>query len=293
MRFKVASCVFCFTTLFAGFPGLANAQGKVTWVVEKFEPYYILEGELKGQGAADYLIALLKKEMPDMKHSTEYMPILRIRDAFMARERAVSIAFLKDPTLADYAQYSAATMLVPALEITLRREQWEVQLKSAPSVSAAEVMRQGLVIGVADGRHYGEKLDKLIAEKRGLSKQLYARVGNHYRGLAEMVATKNIDATIGYSAELRYAQKLHPELANLVSVPLIEGAGPLYAYAAIPKGEWGDKFRVRINKAITKLRGTPEYKDAMTRWFGSTSAWEAEYRNKFQTGLMDAQNAGM
>lgn len=290
MRPNVAICIFWFTTLWAGF---ATAQERVTWVVEKFEPYYILEGNLKGQGAADYLIALLKKEMPDMKHNTEYMPILRIRDALKARERAVSIAFLKDPTLADYVQYSAATMLVPPLELTLRREQWEVQLKAAPSLSAAEVMRQGLAIGVADGRHYGDKLDKLIADRKGLSSQLYARVGNHYRGLAEMVSTKNIDATIGYSAELRYAQKLHPELSNLVSIPLIEGTGPLFAYTVIPKGEWGDKFRVRINRAITKLRGTPEYKEAMTRWFGSTSAWEAEYRNRFQTGLMDAQTVGL
>jgi uncharacterized protein (TIGR02285 family) len=184
-------------------------------------------------------------------------------------------------------------MLVPPLELTLRREQWEAQLKSAPALSATELMQQGLVIGIAEGRHYGEKLDQLIAEKRGFSSQLYARAGNHYRGLAEMVSTKNIDATIGYSAELRYAQKLHPELTNLVSIPLTESAGPLYAYAVIPKGQWGDKFRLGINQAILKLRGTDDYKEAMARWFGRSSAWEAEYRNKFQAGQMDAQAAGM
>lgn len=283
---------FCLMA-FLSIQALASEQNKVQWIVEKFEPYYILDGKLKGQGAADRLVALLQKDVPEMQHATEFMPILRIRDALKAKEQIVSIAFLKDPTLAEHVQYSAATMLVPALEMTLRRTDWEQKWNSARSISANELLQRGGVIGVADGRHYGERLDALLTAKKHASNTVYVRAGNHYRGLAEMVYTRNLDATVGYSAELRYAQKLHPELSGLVSVPVSESMRPLYAYAILPKSEWGDRFRKRLNQSILKLRGTPEYMQAMTDWFGESRAWDVEYRKRLLSGQMDAQSAGM
>lgn len=70
-----------------------------------------------------------------------------------------------------------------------------------------------------------------------------------------MTVQKHVDGTIGYSAEMRYAQKPNPKLENLVSLPVTENTQAL-SYTIIPKGPWGDQFRARIDKAILKLRGT-------------------------------------
>jgi uncharacterized protein (TIGR02285 family) len=275
------------------FASLSHAQDKVTWIVEKFEPYYILDGKLKGQGAADRLVVLLQKELADMQHEITFMPILRIRESLKNKDHAICVSFLKDKSLAEHVQYSVATMLVPALELTLRREDWEGKWKKASSISLADFMASGAVVGIADGRRYGEKLDPLLADRKRFPKGTYARTGNHYAGLAEMTVQKHVDGTIGYSAEMRYAQKLNPKLENLVSLPVTENTQALYAYTIIPKGPWGDQFRARIDKAILKLRGTPEYKAAMTDWFGQSAVWEQEYKAKVLSGSMDAQSAAL
>lgn len=127
---------------------------RFTWIVEKFEPYYILDGKLKGQGAADRLVVLLQKELADMQHETTFMPILRIRESLKNKDHAICVSFLKDKSLAEHVQSTVATMLVPALELTLRREDWEGKWKKASSISLADFMASGAVVGIADGRRY-------------------------------------------------------------------------------------------------------------------------------------------
>lgn len=273
-------------------PAAANGQDTVTWIVERFEPYYILDGKLKGQGAADHLVELVRHELPDMRHRVEFMPILRIRESLKAREHAVCISFLKDRSLADSVQYSVATMLVPALEVTLRRDDWQRLWGGAPVLSLAALMNGGAVVGVADGRRYSTSLDALLTDRLRFPKSVYARVGDHYMGLAEMVAHRHIDATIGYAAELRYAQKIAGDLDGLVSLPLSENLQPLYAYTIIPKGPWGDRFRARIDPILRRLRATPAYRQAMIDWFGESASWDREYRERLEAGRMDAQSAG-
>ncbi|MCH4292907.1 transporter substrate-binding domain-containing protein [Shewanella sp. 3B26] len=266
-----------------------QAKEQVIWVLERFEPYYILDGEYQGQGIADRLIKLFQQALPEYDHTTEYMPILRIRTALKTGQHVVCISFLKDTSLADYVQYSGVTMLVPPLELTVRREDWESKWHSAPQLSLAQLMEQGGKIGVADGRNYGKAFDVLLQDKARFAEGTYSRVGEHYAGLAKMVSLHRIDATIGYRAELAYAQKLDPKLEPLISVGATENTEFLFAYAVMPKGDWGNSFRARIDEALLRLRDTPEYRHAMTDWFGDTPRWEAEYQQRVLSGAMDPQ----
>ena len=283
--------VLFFSSLIFGFS--SQAQGKITWAFGKFEPFYISEGPMKEQGIGDRLRDLLQKDMPEFQHEATFMPILRVRESLKTGGHALTISFIKDPSLSEFVQYSAAPILVPALQLPVRREDWVSKWKSADSISLVTLMKNGGVVGVAEGRRYGKNLDSLLSNRSRFPKGVYSRIGNQYAGLAEMVKNKHVDATIGYSAELRFAQKSSSGLDGLVSVPVAESMEPLYAYAALPKGEWGDAIRVRLNKSLLNLRGTPEYKKAQTDWFGTSAAWEREYKQRFLAGKMDAQEDGL
>lgn len=285
------SYVLLFMCLFFWAP--SQAQDKITWAFGKFEPFYISDGPMKGQGIGDRLLVLLQKDMPEFQHEVTFMPILRVRESLKTGGHAVSISFIKDPSLSEFVQYSASTILVPALQLTVRREDWVSKWKSAESISLAALMEKGGVVGVAEGRRYGKSLDALLGDKARFPKGVYSRIGNQYSGLVEMVKSKHVDATIGYSAELRFAQKTSPGLDGLISVAVTESMEPLFAYTVIPKGEWGDAFRVRLNKSLLNLRATSEYKKAQTDWFGSSPAWERDYKMRFLAGKMDAQSDGL
>jgi uncharacterized protein (TIGR02285 family) len=291
MRVATSRFFLLLITLFLQNP-LAYATEKVTWIVQKFEPYYILEGPLQGQGAADRILDLIQKELPDLQHENTFMPILRIREALKNKDHVVCISFLKDPTLDQDVQYSVATMLVPALEISMRDDVWQSKWNKSATISIREFLSRGAVIGIAEGRHYGDQIDPLLNDRQHYPNGIYARNGNHYAGLADMVASRHIDATIGYSAELRFLQKQHPELNSLVSIPITENMQALYAYAILPKGEWGEQFRQKLNRAILKVRSSAKYKRAMSDWFGDTPAWEREYQSHFVNGSMDGASAG-
>jgi len=272
----------------------ATATDEVTWVVSNFAPFYIGAGASSGQGVADRLINLVKAEMPEYRHRHQPMTPIRFREYLRNQAQVVSFAFLKDPSLAGQVQYSGATLILPALELTLRREDWDHKWQRQSPFHLAEGMRSGLQLGVAEGRHYSTKLDALIhASRAAANAQLFVRNGDHNTGLAEMATKKRVDATIGYSAELRFAQLGNSRLASLVSVPIAENTDPVFAYAAIPKGEWGDRFRARLNQALLKLRGQAEYRQALVDWFGTTDAWEQAYKARFSAGKMDTAEAGL
>lgn len=271
----------------------SQAKEKVIWATENFPPYYIDNGPGQNTGIADVISMLLQKELPEFEHKNQLLPALRIRKRLNDGEKMVSVSFIKDRSMLPYAQYSVATLLVPAMEITLRRQVWEDKWKSAPIISLEKLLSDGGTVGIAEQRRYGKKFDALLLDKKRFPSGTSDRVGDHYQGLAEMVALRRVDATIGYSSELRYAQLLNPSLNNLVNVPAVENTTRLYAYAIIPRNAWGDEFKVKLDRAILKVRGSKEYKTAMTRWFGESKAWEEEYKNRFLKGKMDGANDGL
>lgn len=52
-------------------PARAAAPDQVTWIVEKFEPRYALDGKRKDPGAAGSPVALLQRDMPENKWFSE------------------------------------------------------------------------------------------------------------------------------------------------------------------------------------------------------------------------------
>ena len=60
--------LFMISALSAWLPGVAGAQDSVTWMEAIAPPFFIHEGELKGQGYEDVITDILMENMPQYSH---------------------------------------------------------------------------------------------------------------------------------------------------------------------------------------------------------------------------------
>ncbi|MBY0237192.1 MAG: hypothetical protein K2W93_19595 [Burkholderiaceae bacterium] len=263
----------------------AGDERDVTWVVENFEPYFIQSGPMKGKGIGDRVNQTLIDGLPDYRHQTAHVPILRITEGFKSGRHLAITTYLKNPADFELVHYSITSLVVPPLELTLRRADWQVIWRSAPQISLRRFLQSGKVIGVAGRRFYGEAISNIVADKQHDPKGVFTQQSTHYRNLAEMVARKRIDATIGYGAELRFLELSNPPAEPLVSVPIVENADYLYAHVAVPKTPWGEELRDQVDKVLRKQRNTPAYRAIMLDWFGHSATLEHAITTRFSSGL--------
>lgn len=264
--------------------GTAAARDSVEWVTEHFEPYYIANGTLAGKGIADRINHALMKELPDYDHRIAYRPILRITAGLKAGDQAVVTSYLKNPADQEFAQYSITSLVVPPLELTLRHSEWMSKWGGAEKISIKALLSRGMTIGIAQRRYYGDDLMPILnAELKAKQSRVHSTYASHYRSLADMVARKRIDATIGYAAELKFYDMTSETREPLVSVPIVENPHILYAYVVMPKGDYGDKLKVAVDAALRRIRTTDAYQDIMFEWFGRSPAFVAAVKERFRS----------
>ncbi|RQO58744.1 hypothetical protein DBR47_13800 [Paucibacter sp. KBW04] len=258
---------------------------ELTWVVENFEPYFIQTGPLKGKGIGDRINQFLIDALPEYRHKIAYVPILRITEGLKKGQQQVITTYLKNPADLAFTQYSITSLVVPPLELTLRRQDWQRDWRASPQISLRAFLDAGKVVGLAGRRFYGDGITPIVTDRQRYPKGAYVQQSSHYRKLAEMVVQKHVDATIGYAAELKYFELSSPNAGQLISLPIVEEPNYLYAYVALPKTPWGDRLRERIDRVLSQKRNTPAYRAIMLDWFTPTPAFERAITARFNSSL--------
>lgn len=262
-------------------PAAAAGAGKVdiVWATEDFPPFYISQGPQAGNGTADRLISLIVGQLPAYEHTRQLLPIVRIIEELKAGAHVVCITFLKDETIARFAQYSQPVFIVPPQELILRKETWEREFQGARSILFRDaIAKKRLLLGVSNGRNYGNVLNPLIEKYRQENAKLvYVRTGDHFVGLSRMLLLKHIDMAIAYSGEQKFVSLDGSNSGDgqLVSVPITENAEPLAVYAVLPRTEWGDRILGDFNSTVAKLQRDPSFRTAITKWFEPTPKFDA------------------
>jgi len=263
----------------------SDDEREITWVLENFEPYYIQSGPFKGKGIGDRINQFLMDSLPEYRHRLAYMPILRITEGLKKGHHQVVTTYLKNPADQEFAQYSITSLVVPPLELTLRREDWQRDWRAAPQISLRAFLESGQLLGLAGRRYYGDTITPIVLDRQLYPKGAYIQQSSHYHNLAEMVGHKHLDATIGYAAELRFFEMSNPRSNALISVPIAEEPDYLYAYVVLPKTAWGDRLRERIDIILRHKRNTPAYRAIMLDWFTPTAAFERAITARFNSSL--------
>lgn len=184
----------------------AEAGERLTWLVRDLPPFTIHEGQEKGQGVIDQLLARLIEQMPEYHH--DIVRVNRPRGIQMLQDASLAC----DPTLlwtADRARFvSFSQPSLPILSsgvIVRRRDMAALGLTAEQSSVDLGQLLSGpdRILGVVAGRSYGQVVDALLGQLPE------ATLSRHYgndatANLLQMQQLGRLQLVLGYWPEARY-----------------------------------------------------------------------------------------
>ncbi|WP_374351598.1 TIGR02285 family protein [Chitinimonas sp.] len=216
---------------------LANAAPMpvIRWLVHDFPPYEIASGKDKGEGIADHYREALIRHFPQYQHVVEQVSVQR-REEMMRRsdQPMCAITMFKNAEREVFARFSRRPYqyLLPPRLIALP--------DVAKSLGAAQAGEDiSLVKAVANGQHliglhprrrFGSAIDsqlQQIQQRQPDALRYFQETGEaSLSNLLSLLSKGRFDLTLGYTSEVEYLRRKHPELPTLTFLP-IQGSGQL------------------------------------------------------------------
>lgn len=257
-----------FLIFFTVLPSSAYAEKKETifWAVNDAQPFYITQGERKGQGFGDRIQTMIISRMSDYHHVILNRPLKRALQEMKNDEpRCFSTWIYK--TRADIVVTSAPYLYYQPHGVVLLKETQE-KLSNPDTLSFDKLLQaKEYTFGKPLGRGYGEQLDPILEKHKG-AKHISRGAGRSTEGIFKMLQAGRIDYTIEYPHTMHYyADKLGMK-DTLIFIPIEENRhSGLLGAVACTKTNWGQAVIKDINQAIGQIRELPEYKKILHDWF--------------------------
>ncbi|TMO56304.1 transporter substrate-binding domain-containing protein [Pseudoalteromonas aurantia] len=245
-----------------------NAKS-INWIRLDFAPYYILEGQLQGQGRDELLIQLLHDMMPDHTFSNSTLPASRaIHELSNANKTNCMISLYKTTNRARYIQFSEQYSTIGlSPSIALRKDIIQaLNLAPGQRVSLLKLLKEHkLTVGVSLNRSFGKKIDSILATLP--TEQLILRPGKDpLKSLTYMLLKKRLDLIIGYPSEHYHLQTLLENGNELAQLVISETDDITRGYVGCTKNAAGLALIAEINKALAPLHDEPKYNEVMLKW---------------------------
>ena len=235
----------------------AQAKETLTWLLRELPPLTIFDGDQKGQGAVDRMLAMLVERMPEYNHV--FTKVNRARSMQMLQ----SDLFTCDPTLlwtperAQFIRYS-----IPAFGTLSNGLIIQVQDRDlfAPFIAEGQVDLGALLasgtskLGTVAGRSYGAVIDDLL--NKAPQESLAPHHGsNAVASLLQMIAAGRMKALLGYSTEINYLAKLEGlEREKLLFIPVRGDSRYQFTHVGCSNTAKGHEAIVHIDQILGGLR---------------------------------------
>lgn len=237
----------------------------MVWAYPDFPPFHIVVGEDAGEGSGDLIIRLLEKELPGSRYREMVTPPSRILQEMREGRHVCSVSVLRTPEREKFMAFSSVPSMPPAsIGITLLRSRRQ-DFPAGATVSLGDLLKHHhWIIGVARGRSYGKRIDRLLESHPG---QVRYRAGyDVYEGLLKMLLYHRVDFILGYSSEAYYVSQVLGVSGQVVDIPLRGLHGQRPGYVACPKTSWGRQFLRKVSRVLGKERPTTRYRHYLERW---------------------------
>lgn len=264
------------------------AADEITWLTMEFPPFFIHEGKDRGQGIADGVTHLLRRDLRGYTHREELAEPATIMARLKAGDHVCTAAYIKTAERERVLEYSLPDLVLPPNGITARRATVpRLTGGAAGPVSLAKLLaNRKLRLAVAVGRSYGPALDALLERTRG-SNHVYWRHGEDiYPSLFDMLLKGSVDYLIGYPYEALYLARQRGVEGDVVTLPIAELPDYTLAHVVCPRTPWGRAVVADVNRALAIERPRPEYRQAIERWLdeGLLPEFRRQYEAKFLAG---------
>ena len=245
--------VACLTTL----APWAQARETLTWLLRELPPLTIFDGEQRGQGAVDHMLAMLVERMPEYDHV--FTKVNRARSMQMLQ----SNLFTCDPTLlwtperAQFIHYSIPAFGTLSNGLIIQAQDHAL---FAPFIADGQVDLKALLasgtskLGTVAGRSYGAVIDDVL--QKAPEDSLAPHHGsNAVASLLQMVAAGRMKALLGYATEVNYLAKLEGlERKKLLFIPVRGDSRYQFTHVGCSNTPKGHEAIAHIDQILGGLR---------------------------------------
>lgn len=284
---KIVSYIFVLSILLT--PATLFAKEKMYWMEAVAPPFFIHEGELKGQGYEDLITDILQENLPQYDHVSMQANISRHYQQWKQGEPACSLAMYKTQEREEFALFSIPSVFTLPPVLIIKKEQFAA-FGSKKVVSLKDVLASNnFIIGRAAKRSYGPAFDEIL-DTYGNQDNLFSYEGPELSlNLFKMLLAGRIQAMPGLPEEAMYlAEKMgiRDQIMTLSAKENLDDSEPMLTYVACSKNNWGAKAIAAINKVLKEQRPTERYRAAYERWLDESSV--AEYRRMYKIIFLQA-----
>ncbi len=264
-------------------PTAAWTKDSISWMEAVAPPFFIHEGEFKGQGYEDLITDILIENLPEYEHSHLKANISRHYQQWKQGEKACGLALYKTPERMEFAYFSIPSVITLPTVLIINKEKFNT-FGSTKNVSLTKILQSNtLVVGRSNNRSFGVEFDNIL-NKYGNKHNIFVYEGPELSlNLFKMLLAGRIDALAGLPEEAMYLAETMGIKDQIMTLNVIENQvnhDASITYVACSKNEWGKKTIKNINAVLLKQRPTERYRAAYERWLDPSSI--EGYRKLYQ-----------
>ncbi len=283
--------VFIIVALWAIFFGPVDVYAKdtITWLEAAAPPFFIHQGEQKGEGYEDIVTDIIHHNLPDYNHRKVVANISRHYHEFKNKENVCNVGLYKTKERESFLHYSMPSFFTLPTVVVIKKEDYEKFGKSKNVRLNLLLQNEKIVIGHAKDRSYGKFVDEIVTKYEDQD-SIYVFSGNELSlNFFKMLDLGRIDGLISLPEEAMYqAERLgiRDKIMTLTIMENQQQPEAWFSHVACSKTEWGQQVIDKVNSVLLEQRSTNEYRAAYERWLDETSL--DNYRKLYQEVFLSA-----
>lgn len=269
-------------------PSNILAKDSITWMEAVAPPFFIHDGDLKGQGYEDLITDLLTENLPLYEHKRTIASISRHYQQWKQGEKSCSLAMFKTPEREEFAYFSIPSVFSRPTVLIIRKDNFDA-FGTTKTINLQKLLKNGnITIGRSDNRSYGVLVDNVL-NQYGNKNNIFSFEGSELsNNLFKMLIAGRIDALTALPEEAMYLAETLGFKDQIMTLNIAENQNDHDAslsYVACSKTEWGKKTIDSINSVLLEQRPTVQYRAAYERWLDPSSLenYRQLYKDVFLT----------
>jgi uncharacterized protein (TIGR02285 family) len=275
MKYKASFSALLFIfSLTCLLPSAAWPKDSISWMESATPPFFIHEGDFKGQGYVEVINDILIKNLPGYDHTKTLATLSRHYQQWKQEEKACAPSMYKTKERQEFAYFSMPSTFSLPIVLIIKKENFPA-FGGSKTVSLTSILQSNkFVVGRIPNRSFGAEFDNTL-NSYGNEKNIFVYEGTDLLGgLFRMLMAGRIDALPGSPEEAIYLAETLGIRDQIMTLTIEENQGnpeSYLGYMACSKNEWGKTAIENINQVLLEQRSTDTYRAAYERWLDPSS----------------------
>jgi len=262
----------------------SDAKDSINWLEATSPPFFIHEGQYKGQGYEDQVTDIIIDHLPQYTHSRTVANISRHYHEFEKGHQVCNVGLYKTPEREKFMYFSIPSFFTYPTVLIIDKSKWP-SFGNTKNVKLEDILKsKKLIIGRGENRSYGKFVDEVL-NRYGTKQNIFAFEGQELSlHFFEMLKLDRLDGLIGLPEEAMYQAERLGIRDHIITIDIEENQGnpeSWFSYVACSKTEWGRKVIEDINHVLIEQRPSARYRATYERWLDESS--HVGYRKLYET----------